>query len=191
MNIPIDNSNYQIIPIFQLTKSKISYPLSLDIVKRHLRLDNDFMDDDDYIQDLIYAATQYAENYLGKDIAKTENTLRIDDFDDDSLQVMEGNFISIISVKNAGGVSIGTIHQTSVHYNYFTIEWTGNVASDPIEIKFYTGHEDGTYPEIIKQAILIAVADFYDNSRTSLIFSGLTDSKIFERCLESYKSIRF
>jgi hypothetical protein len=189
MNIPV-NTYYPItIPGYQLTKSKETYPISLDQVKRHLRLDNDFMDDDDYIQDLIYASTQLAENYLGKDISKTLNTLRIDQFDDDTVQIMDGNFISVVSVKDSNGSAIGTIHQTSTHYDYFTIEWVTSVASDPIEIKYYTGYD--TCPEVIKQSILIKCADLYDNTRTSLIYSGLTDSKVFENLLESYKSIRF
>lgn len=185
------NNLFDNLPEYQLTKTKISYPLSLDIVKRHLRLDNDFVDDDDYIQDLIYSATQMAENYIGKDIAKTKNVLRIDDFTDDNLKVMEGNFLSVLSVTDSNLNSIGTIHQTSVHYDYFTIEWTSEISADPLIVTFYTGFDDNTYPELLKQAILIAIGDFYDNSRTSLIYSGLTDSKIFERILNSYQSIRF
>ena len=191
MNIPVNQTNYQIVPTFQLTKSKISYPISLDQAKRHLRIDNDFVDDDDYIQDLVYAATQMAENYLEKDIAKTLNTLRIDEFDDDTLSVYEGNFIELVSVKDSNGTAIGTIHQTSVHYDFFNLEWTGTLNADPIVILFHTGYNESECPEIIRQAILIKIGDLYDNSRSSLIYSGLTDSKVFETILNSYKSIRF
>lgn len=175
----------------QLTKVKVTYPLTLNIIKRHLRLDNDFVDDDDYIVELIKSATQLAENYIGKDIAYTKNVLRLDDFSDSSIQIMEGNFVSVDSVVNYASAPVGTIHSTSKHYDFFTIEWEGTITSDPLTITYYTGFANGDTPELIKQAILIKIADLYDNSRTSLIYSGLTDSKVFENILNGYQAIRF
>lgn len=179
------------LPDYQITKTNVAYPLSLEVIKRHLRLDNDFVDDDDYIMDLLYASTQLAENYINKAISKTLNVVRIDDFDCDVVKIMEGNFLSIVSVTDASGTSIGTVKQTSAHYDYFTIEWTTNVVADPITITFYTGYDEGQTPEIIKQAILVKIGDLYDNSRTNLIYSGLTDSKVFENLLNGFISIRF
>jgi len=179
------------LPIDQLTKTREVYPLSLNVVKRHLRLDNDFTDDDDYLMDLISAATQMAENYMGKAIAKTLNVLRVDDFSGDWARIMEGNFLSVVSVKDSNDVSIGTIKQTSSHYDYFTIQWTTSIAADPLYITFYTGYNENETPEIIKQAILTKIGDLYDNSRTSMLYSGLQDSKVFETILNSYQAIRF
>lgn len=180
-----------ILPIDQLTKTKLIYPLSLENVKRHLRVDMTFLDDDDYIVDLISAATQMAENYIGKDIAYTKNVLRYDDFSDSWIKIFEGNFLSVESVKNENDVSIGIIHQTSIHYDYFTIEWEQSISADPLTITFYTGFINNTTPELLKQAILIKCGDLYDNSRSSLIYSGLTDSKVFENILSTYQSLRF
>lgn len=69
--------NYAIV---QETRTPLIYPLSLCEVKRHLRIDNDFHDDDDYLENLIKVATQIAENYIEKSIALTEVKMRIDCF---------------------------------------------------------------------------------------------------------------
>lgn len=180
-----------ILPYTQLTKVREIYPIDYVTAKKHLRIDEDFEDDDEYIDTLCITATQLAENYLNKAIAKTLNTLRIDDFDDNWLQVMEGNFLSVVSVLDANNRAIGTIHQTSSHYDYFTIEWTTTISSNPLTVNFYTGYNDGETPELIKQAILIKVADLYDNQRSSLNWSGMQDSKVFETILNGFIAIRF
>jgi hypothetical protein len=179
------------LPGYQITKTREIYPLSLCQIKRHLRLHNDFTDDDDYLMDLLYSATQLAENYLNKAIAKTKNVLRIDDFNSDALKIYEGNFLSIVSVLDASNVAIGTIHQTSVHYDYFTVEWASSICADPITITFYTGYEEDETPELIRQSILIKIADMYDNQRSSLNWNGMTDSKVFETILNGFIAIRF
>lgn len=173
------------LPVEQLTKTIEDYPLSLNAIKRHLRLDNDFVDDDAYLMELLKAATQYTEGFLNKAVTKTKNVLRLDDFSGSAIQIYEGNFLSLIDP------SVGTVKQTSVHYDYFTIEFVDSIAADPLYVTLYTEFEIETCPELIKQAILIKIADLYDNSRTSLIYSGLTDSKVFETLLQSYQSYRF
>ena len=54
-------SLFQDIPLKQITKTKVSFPVSLDEAKRHLRVDETFEIDDDFIQGLIFAATLRAE----------------------------------------------------------------------------------------------------------------------------------
>lgn len=179
------------VPEDQLTKTPEIYPLSLCEIKRHLRLHNDFVDDDDYLMGKRDAAVQMASNYLNKAIAKTRNVLRINDFNSDTLKIYEGNFLSIVSVVDASAVAIGTVHQTNVHYDFFTIEWENAICADPITITFYTGYEEDQTPELIKQACLVKIADFYDNQRSSLNWNGMTDSKVFETLLNYDAAIRF
>ena len=174
----------------QITKSKLIYPLSLSEVKRHLRLDNDFVVDDDYLMTLISAATQMAENYIGKDIAQTRNTLRIDDFSGDFVKVYEGNFISVESTKDSNNTAIGTVKQTSKHDDYFQIEWTSSISSDPLTITFLTGFNENETTELIKQAILIKTADLYDSERSSYAFGGSKNTNVFETILNYYKSLQ-
>lgn len=180
------------IPDYQITKTKDTYPVSLDMIKRHLRVHNDFTDDDDYIMELLYSATQMAENYLNKSIAKTINVLRIDDFNSDVVKIFEGNFLSLTSVVDANGTDhLSSVVQTSKHEDYFTIEFNDSFETDTLTITFYTGFNQYETPELLKQVIMICISDFYDNHRSSLNWTGVQDSKIFERILNQYASYRF
>lgn len=179
------------VPEEQLIKTRISYPVSLCEIKRHLRIDNDFVDDDNYLIQIRNAAVQLAENYLNKAICKTENELRIHDFNSDTIKIYEGNFLSMISVLNALNVAITTAYTTNVHYDYFTIEWDEYVCSDPIYLNFYTGYNEDATPELIKQGILIKVADLYDSQRADVAWSGLTNQRVFENILDGFIAVRF
>jgi hypothetical protein len=175
----------------QEIKTKLNYPVSLCEVKRHLRIDNDFVDDDAYLEGLIIAATQLAENFIEKDIAETSTVLRLDDFVGDYVRITDGNFLSLTSVVNDASVAIGTVHQTSKHDNFFQIEWTTSLCSNPLTITYKTGFLENTTPPIIKQAILIKIADLYDSQRADYNWSGMQDNKVFENILTYYKQIRF
>jgi len=176
---------------YNLTKTKDKYPLSLVEVKRHLRVDPDFIDDDNYLDGLIVAATTLAESYINKDIAYTLNELKIHDFYSDYVQIYEGNFASVLDVYNENDVSTGTIDYTNNYNNSFQITWTAPIEGDPLTIKFYTGFNDYTCPALLKQAILIKLADLYDSARADYNWQGLTDNKVFETILNYYVALRF
>jgi hypothetical protein len=191
MDIPV-NSIYETIPTYQLIKTKILYPVLIDEIKRHLRIDVTLEEDDDYLNNLVKAATQSAEDFIGKDIARTQNVLRINDFDDDYLKVYEGNFLtSGLTVVDSNSVAIGTVLRTSIHYDFFTIEWTSSIASDPLTVTFFTGFEENTCPEVIKQAIMIECANLYDFEKSSYTNNYVKRGDAFDRLLRSYRSIRF
>lgn len=193
MDLPV-NSTYLTIPKYQLVKTKVSYPVEIDEVKRHLRIDVTLEDDDDYLNGVIKGATQSAENFIGKDIAKTLNALRIDDFDDDCLRIYEGNFLTTgltVSSDASALLPIGTVHQTSIHYDYFTIEWSSSIAADPIYINFYTGFEEDQCPEVIKQAIMIEISNLYDFEKSSYTQNYVKKGDAFDRLLRPYVNIRF
>jgi len=174
---------------YNITKSKALYPISLAEAKRHLRVDVDFRDDDDYIENLITAATTLAENYINKDIAKTTNTLRIYDFSSDYLEVYEGNYISIIDVVDSNDASIGTLDYILNHDNSFIVEWTDTITTDPITLTYYTGYDE--CPVLIKQAILTKIGDLYDSARSNFAWNGMQDNKVFETILNFYIEQRF
>lgn len=175
----------------QEIKTKIVYPLSLNKVKRHLRIDNSFVDDDDYLSTLIIVATNIAENFIEKDVAKTKTELRIEKFDGDCIEINDGNFLSVISVSDGNYDAIGTIDFITKKQNLFFIQWKESIASEPLHISYYSGYEENTTPEIIEQAILIKIADLYDSQRSDILWSGHTNQMVFESILNPYRQIRF
>lgn len=171
-------------------KTKTFYPISLPIAKRHLRVDEDWYDDDDYIQNLIYAATEKAEQYIGKDIALTTNVMEYYDFVGDDITIDEGNFIQVDSIVTDSSTLV-TVNQTRKYYNSVFIDLIGSVDSDPLTITYQTGYNEDKCPSVIKQAILIKLADLYDIDRSNYTLGTFKEGQAFERLLDSYKLIQF
>ena len=171
------------------TKTKTIYPLTKDEAKRHLRIDLDFKDDDAYILSLIKASTQYAEQYIGKDIAYTSSVQEIYDFIGDELFLNEGNFIEISSIVDENSTSYTTSEEREL-YNSIYVKLSSTVDADPLTITYITGFAEGTTPEIIKQAILIDVANLYDRDRTSDNSKRAGGGRdVVHRLLDAYKII--
>lgn len=55
-------------------------PVSVYEAKQHLRIDQDFLDDDLYIQSLITASRHYVENYVDRTILRTQLQMKLDYF---------------------------------------------------------------------------------------------------------------
>lgn len=187
-----DKSSYigYTVPEDQLIKTKEHYPVSLLEAKRHLRIENDFVDDNDYIVSLIKSATMLAENYINGDIAYTHNELTMNNFDTDRIKIYEPNFNKFVNAFDTDDNPIGTVEITKKHYEYFTVEWKQRIKHNPITLKYYTGYDEDETPELIKSAILIKVADLYDNNRSSWVYTGIMDSKVFETILNFYVTKR-
>jgi hypothetical protein len=172
-------------------KVKNSYPVNLEEAKRHLRLDIDFDKDDDYIRSLIEAATEKCEEYIGKDLSYTENTLTVFSFIGSGLMIPEGNFHSFISAVTDASVAV-PIESTEIGYNRVYVKFSNDsVSSDPLIVKYKTGYEPGTTPSLIKQAVLVKVGDLYDNERSSYSSGNAKNDNAFERLLDSYKIILY
>ena len=173
-------------------KTKLSWPLSLSEAKRHLRVEDDWHEDDDYIQNLIYAATSKAEQYIGKDIAETSNVQTFYDVSGDSVQIQEGNFLSFTDAS-LGGASL-TVGHTEIYYNYALVDFTSSfsVSNDtPFQIYYKTGFDEGECPAIIKQAILIKIGDLYDIDRQNYVMGSIRENKAFEALLDSFRYVQF
>ena len=178
------------LPLNQITKTKLYYPITLTEAKRHLRIDEDFNQDDDYISGLIVAATRKAEEFIGKDIAYTNNVIPFDNFMSDQIVYDEGNLNSVTSIVTDSSVLI-TPNKVRTYRNVFYIELPTWIDSNPLTLTFKTGFNVGQIPLDIKQSILIKIADLYDGERSSYTFTSSRDTKAFERMLESYKILIF
>jgi uncharacterized phage protein (predicted DNA packaging) len=176
--------------MFVPTKTKSIYPVSLNEAKNFLRIDDSWNRDDGLITSLIMAATQYCEDYIGKDIAETENSLKIYDFCNNYIGLHEGNYLETTSVLAADNSTNITVDRTEIHINYAVIYLVDHQSQDPIYVNYKTGYADSVAPEVIKIAILIKIGNLYDMERNSYTNIKYNDNTI-NRLLDSYKLIRF
>ena len=171
-----------------ITKRKLVQPVTYEEGYTHLRLD--FGDDDGLVNRLIRTATNLAENYIEKDIAKTECTLTVEDFYSDTIRIDEGNFLSAISVY-ADGEEVLDSYVVRVYHNYFTVTFTTPIMANDLVVKFYTGFDEDEAPEDIKAAILIKLAELYDIDRSGYVMNNYKATGAFETILNYHKPIRF
>ena len=176
---------------YNITKTKLDYPVSLFELKRHLRIEPSFSDDDEYLNDLIKVATTSAENYIEKDIAKTLNVLNIKNFSGSHVKIYDGFFNDYIGTYDSNDASIGEYNYVIISPNYFSINYRDVITTESLTIKYYTGFTSTTIDPVIKQAILIEAGNLFDVERNSYTLSGITRVNVFERLLSSYKMILF
>jgi uncharacterized phiE125 gp8 family phage protein len=175
-----------------ISKSKSIYPVTLDEVKRHLRVDSDYFEDDAYLENaVIRSATRFCENFIDKDIAYTSNRYTLYDFYDSYLSIDEGNLISVSDVSING--TLYNDYDLKTYSDSFSLSWDYYIggADNTITIDFITGYENGECPEEIKQAVLIKCGDLYDVERSSYTLGNAKKNEVVERILMPFKSIRW
>jgi len=173
-----------------ISKVKSTYPVTLQEVKTHLRVDANNFDDDDYIENaVIPAATRFCENFITKDIALTTNTYTVYDFYSDCLRVDEGNLQSITDVSING--TLYTDYELKTYNDHFELEWDNYLGGDDYTLTthFVTGYNENECPEEIRQAIFIACGDFYDVNRSSYTLGNIKREDVIQRLLMYHKSI--
>lgn len=170
-----------------ITKVKTSYPIDLPAARVQLRLDDDFIRDDNYIESLIPVATQAAENRIRKDIAITTNVLKLYNFAGSTIKLNQGNLISItaITTKENPLVPLDN-YNVYIYSNRFRIELDDHVTTDELTVTFETGYPQGSVPPTIRQAILIKVADLYDLDRASSVMVAVRPTGVFDALLEPH-----
>jgi hypothetical protein len=156
----------------EVVKTKMEYPLSLAMVKNHLNVEDDFTEDDAYILSLIKAATNFAEDYTGIDIALTENVKDFYNYEVLCLTINEAPFRSVVAVRVVvDGVESLLVENTDFTVKIdaisFTIMFNEAIVTEKISVVFYTGYECLSVPPVVAQAITVKVNDLYDIERTS------------------------
>jgi len=188
--LPFFLITFQIKEDMSIVKSKTEYHIELEEAKRHLRIDSDFTDDNDYITQLIQIASEIAENYIESDIATTTTTIVLKDFASNSFIIGESNLISITSIIDSDTTEY-TVDELRTFSDRFEVSLTSGVPTKDLTIIFESGYADTKLPAPLRQAILTKIADLYDNGRSGFNFSNTKYNPLFENILSFYKVKRF
>jgi uncharacterized phiE125 gp8 family phage protein len=165
-------------------------PITLVEVKDQLRIDNDFLDDDQFLDSLISVATARVEELTSRRLITQTWKVFFDDFPDgDVFEIPYGKLQSITHLKYTDTADAQT---TWAATNYGTdtysdpgrlvrkygISWpTAALAvQNPIEIQFVCGYGvSGEHvPAPIRQAMLLLVGYLYENREAYVLQPGLT-----------------
>lgn len=196
------------IPAGQVTETvaPTTEPVTTAQAKSHLRVD--ISDDDTYIGTLITAARVAAENWCQRSIA--QHTYRADFADfADTMCLPFGPVQSVSSVKyyNTDSPTVLTTLSSGVYtlfYDEVRRNWAASWESvyprpDAVQITYTTGYSDlaspedtvANVPKPIYHAILMLVADYYENREAQFVgFSVIQENMAVQRLLAPYRIYR-
>lgn len=184
-----------------LTRIKMQdmLPVGLSEVKAHLRLDH--AHEDEYLRLLIQAAVGFIEEYLGRSLLT--QTWRLvwekDKIYSPQLSASEGDICSvplpypplraILSVNRLmsnGEKQAIRRHRIEIDHQVPRLVFAD--VPEPVEIEFETGYGDRPIdiPPVIRQAILMSVADFYEYRNSDSMPKNVLTREI----LDTYRIVR-
>ena len=183
---------------YQVTTAASTYPVSLTEAKSHLKVDTTA--DDTYITSIIKAATQLSEEYTNRFFIDTVIEQTCSSFAD--LQTLFKSKVSAVAhVKfydsdNSLQTLSATVYDTQLNYEPSQIQLADNQSfpsittrNDAVVARYTVGYGAASdVPEIIKQAILLTIGNFYQN-RASVI-TGKTATELPQNVkwlLDTYK----
>lgn len=148
-------------------ESPSQLPLSLQLVKAHLRLDHP--DDDAYLTHLIHSGTMWVENYLGRSLLAQQwrwiKKHRPQKKTNDELKIILPRspllHLSYVKIKNS---SFSLPYQVEWDKDPVCIAIPPSASRNELEIVFTTGYGErpGDIPLDIQQAILTYVTCLYE-----------------------------
>jgi len=165
---------------YQVITPASTYPVSLTEAKSHLKVDTTA--DDTYITSIIKAATQLSEEYTNRFFIDTVIEQTCSDFA--QLQTLFKSKVSAVAhVKyydsdNSLQTLSATIYDTQLQYEPSQIQLADDKSfpeitkrNDAVVARYTVGYGSAAsyVPEIIKQAVLLTIGNFYQNRNSVVI----------------------
>ena len=164
---------------YQVDTAASTYPISLTEAKSHLRVDTSA--DDTYITSLIKAATQLSEEYTNRFFINTVLKQFASSFKEIE-SLFKSKVSAVAHVKyydsdNTLQTLSPNIYIKQLEYEPAQIQLKDNQSfpeiakrNDAVEVEYTVGYGTASdVPEIIKQAILLTIANFYENRNSVVI----------------------
>ena len=161
-------------------------PVSLTDIKTHLRIEESYTDDDEYLQRLEQVAIRLIHNYVGADLVYTKNELTLSAYEGDTIIVDEPYFDTSTAPTVMSG-STDIYSGMTYHRTYITITTENMTEETEVVVTYYTGYKNADLPEDIKNVILQKITNLYDNERGDYNFNNITNNKVTDVVLDYYK----
>tara|TARA_R100001443_G_scaffold106648_1_gene116166 strand:+ start:6628 stop:7203 length:576 start_codon:yes stop_codon:yes gene_type:complete len=164
---------------YQVTTAATTFPVSLTEAKSHLKVDTNA--DDTYIESIIKAATQLSEEYTNRFFIDTVVTQYSSDFKEiETLfksKVSEVAHVKYYDSNNTLQTLSATVYDEQLNYEPAQIQLADGQSypaftkrNDAVEVKYTVGYGAASdVPEIIKQAILLTIGNFYANRESVIV----------------------
>lgn len=175
-----------------------STPISLTEAKSHLRVDHS--DEDTHIALLINAVTSYLDGYtgiLGRCLVSQTWDLYLDEFPSGSIQIPLAPLISVSSVTytdtsgapqtvDSNNYTVDSITPPGWVVPDSTYSWPSTLdAVNAVKVRFVSGYSE--VPAAIKAAMLLMVADLYENREPVVIGQAVNETRAVQTLLAPFR----
>lgn len=173
----------------ELVSPATSEPITLDIARRHLRLDVDGSGthpDDDYISSvLLPAARQAVENYTGRALAPCTYRMLLDAFPDGGIELPMPPLIGVAHVEyvdtsgavqeiDAADYVVDTGQQLPWVLPVYGQGWPATLdAANVVTVVYNTGYSPTALPRLLMSAMMLMLTNLYDH-RGSLVVGTIS-----------------
>ena len=177
--------------------------VSLEIAKAHLRIAGSNSDDNEYVTNLIRAATKSVEQAIGRSLGSQVYRLTLSDWPESGEIVLP--FPPLVSVQSIQYVDTAGVNQTLAANQYIVnddnepatitpaheVEWPEVQAqANAVQINYTAGYT--TVPEPIQQAMLLLMGHWYENREAVVTGTIATDLPLaVDYLLEDYTIRRY
>lgn len=172
---------------YQVAIAASLYPVTLTEAKSHLKVDTTA--DDTYIESIIKAATQLSEEYTNRFFINTTIDQTCSSFAELQTlfksKVNNVQYVKYYDADNTLQTLSATVYDTQLNYEPAQIQLADGKSfpditkrNDAVICRYTVGYGSAAsdVPEIIKQAILLTIGNFYQN-RNSVI-TGKTATEL-------------
>ena len=185
-----------------LKTAPVAEPISLDEAKRHVRIDIDETDHDDYLQDLITVAREQVETITWRKLVTQTWYAYLQEWPRGKyIELPFGKLQTVTAVKYTdvdGDEStqdnteyiVGTDYQKGRITLADGYTWPSETLypSNPIEVEFVCGYGLAvSVPPQIKHAIKMIISELFENRETSIIGVSFQEMEIVNNLLSNFR----
>ena len=174
-------------------------PISLDEVKRHVRICIDDSDQDDYLQDLIVVAREQVEVITWRKLGSQTWYGYLDDWPSTSyIELPFGSLISVTAIKytdvdgdestwSSAEYIVGTDYQKGRVTLADGYTWPSDVLypSNAVEIEFVCGLV--TIPSQVKHAMKMIISELFENREITIIGTIFREMETVNNLLSNFR----
>lgn len=152
----------------EIKKEETGDVVSLDLVKKHLRIEPDYTDDDELIKLYIESAIDQVVNFTERPLTQQTTVYTTNKFEDfvferkalnDAIEKIEYRATAEGESSVLPGTSYSVVQQGT---ETFKVSFKEKPAAVSVQIFIKQGYTSTDLPKVIKQAILLLVTEAYD-----------------------------
>ncbi len=155
---------------YQILSTDLQQIVSMPVLKNYLRISHDY--DDIWLSELIYCAIGAAENFMRVKLLASKLKVDIQHLSNNAVKLYGSPICEIIEVIVKGEQEV-ICEPENYYLEGDVLKFKHRLQSQNITVEYIIGYKDqANIPAVIKQGILLHIAEMYDNRGMVASISG-------------------